>query len=251
MRQKFEATLHTLGVKQLPKLHLFDILPSTNQKLWQLVDQGADEPTLVIASQQSAGKGQWGRNWQSELGGLYLSLFFRPQIPVSDGLLLTLCSAWGIARNLRRYNIPVWIKWFNDLLLYERKLGGILTETRLQQRIITHAVIGVGINWSNRVPKTAINLQNFEQINSLGMLAAIVYTGILSGYQHYLTEGIEELLPSYLELLHSRGRSVLVDGYPGKILGVATNGKLRIRLSASGATTEVLRSPDTITVGYD
>ena len=251
MRQQFEAELNTLGIKQFPKLHLFDTLPSTNQKLWQLVDQGADETTVVIASKQSAGKGQWGRNWQSEPGGLYFSLFLKPQIQVSDCLLLTLCSAWGIASKLRCYKIPVLIKWFNDLLLCERKLGGILTETRLQKGAITQAVIGVGINWSNRVPKTAINLQYFEQINSLGMLAAIVYTGVLSGYQHYLNEGIEKLLPSYLELLHSKGRSVLVDGYPGTIIGIAANGKLRIRLSASGATTEVLRAPGTITVGYD
>ena len=144
-------------------IHIFETLPSTNQTLWQLINQGATIPTLVIAERQTAGKGQWGRFWQSEPGGLYLSVALAPHLPASDFAQLTMCSAWGIATALRSYNLPVLLKWPNDLLLAGRKLGGILTETRVQQGQINKAVVGVGINWSNHIPESGINLQYFYE----------------------------------------------------------------------------------------
>ncbi|MEQ8956672.1 MAG: biotin--[acetyl-CoA-carboxylase] ligase, partial [Coleofasciculus sp. C2-GNP5-27] len=133
-------------------IYLFDSLSSTNQTLWELLDRGTTLPTVVIAAQQTAGRGQWGRQWQSAPGGLYLSLALTTNVEACDSAQLTMCSAWGIAMALRCYGIPVLIKWHNDLLLLGYKLGGILTETRLSQGQITKAVIGVGINWSNPVP---------------------------------------------------------------------------------------------------
>lgn len=146
--------------QKLP-LHIFETLASTNQTLWELLNQGATTGTVVIAAQQTAGRGQWGRQWQSTRGGLYLSVALAPNLPASNSAQLTMCSAWGIATALRVYNIPVFLKWPNDLMLLGRKLGGILTETRVQQGQITKAVVGVGINWSNCVPETGINLQAF------------------------------------------------------------------------------------------
>lgn len=238
-------------------LHVFETLPSTNQKLWQLLKTGIDSPAVVITTEQTAGKGQWGRVWQSSPGGLYLSVSLTTNLTVSDSLPLTIASAWGIATALRQKQIPVVLKWPNDLILNGRKLGGILTETHIHNQKITQVVIGVGINWSNAVPHSAINLQSFYQqqsspeITSLEQLAAITLTGILSGNQTYLHEGLKELLPSYLELLINQGCSVTIDGLPGKVIGVSSNGQLRIRLHSPGATTEILCPPGTISLGYD
>ena len=238
-------------------LHVFETLPSTNQKLWQLLETEIDSPVVVLATEQTAGKGQWGRTWQSQPGGLYLSVSLKTSLTVADSLPLTIASAWGIARALRQQQIPLLLKWPNDLILNGRKLGGILTETRIQNQKITQIVIGVGINWSNSVPHSAINLQSFcqqqslDSITSLEQLAAITFTGILSGNQTYLHEGLKELLPSYLELLINQGCSVTIDGLPGKVIGVSSNGQLRIRLQSLGATTEILCPPGTISLGYD
>ena len=216
-------------------IQVFETLPSTNQTLWQLINQGATIPTLVIAERQTAGRGQWGRFWQSEPGGLYLSVALDPHLPASDFAQLTMCSAWGIATALRCYNLPVLLKWPNDLLLAGRKLGGILTETRVQRGQIHKAVVGVGINWSNSVPASGINLQSFYEnfafkITSLESLAAVVVLGLLSGYQNWLETGVERLLASYLELLDSLGRNILVDGQPGIITGVTATGELKVSL---------------------
>lgn len=261
-RQQLEALLGTDGAKFPLSFHIFETLPSTNQKLWELIDTGAAPGTVAIAQQQTAGRGQRGRQWQSHAGGLYLSVAFAPNLPATNGAQLTICSAWGIAAALRGCGIPVLIKWPNDLVLQGRKLGGILTETRVNKGQITTAVVGVGINWVNPVPETGINLQSFWQnseqlasttppIASLEMLAAIVIQGLLSGYQYIQPEKIETLMASYEELLSMKGRSVVVDGRAGVIVGVASTGELRVCLNSSATEEEICLQPGTINLGYD
>jgi len=239
-------------------VHLFETLPSTNQKLWELLDAGAGPLTVAIAIQQEAGRGQWGRQWHSPPGGLYLSVALAPNLPAQQSGQLTICSAWGIATILREYDLPVLLKWPNDLILSGRKLGGILTETRVQQGRITKAIIGVGINLANPVPETGINIQSFltdltNPVLSLEMLAAITLVGLMSGYHFWQREGIDTLLPAYANLLTSIGRSVLVDGRPGVVVGVALNGDLRVRLLPKGfaPSSEIYLKPGTISLGYE
>ncbi len=276
VREQLSQSIGLQGIGQLERmpLHLFETLPSTNQMLWQLLDQGAKAGAVVIAAQQTAGRGQWGRQWQSSTGGLYLSLALAPNLQASNSAQLTLCSAWGIATVLRNYSIPVFLKWPNDLLLKGRKLGGILTETRVQQGQITKAVVGVGVNWSNYVPEVGINLQSYckqqlrSAVTSLERLAAIVLLGLNFGYQRWAEVGIDALLPSYLELLDNQGSQVIIDGNPGTITGVTPTGDLQVRLHTTSATaestgaspssvkavsltpTEICLKPGTISLGY-
>ncbi|MGF1487058.1 MAG: biotin--[acetyl-CoA-carboxylase] ligase [Prochloraceae cyanobacterium] len=232
-------------------LYLYDTIPSTNQKIWQLIDRGNNLPIVAIAREQTAGRGQWGRKWQSTPGGLYLSIGIATAIDPQNADRLTIATATAIAHNLREYNIPVLLKWPNDLILFGKKLGGIKIETRQQQETITRSVIGVGINWDNIVPEVGINLKSYSsEITSLEMLAAITVAGILRGYQNYLDRGIKDILPSYLEILDSIDRKVSLKGIPGKVIGVNPNGQLRVILSSAGATTEILLGPGQISLGY-
>ena len=239
-------------------LHIFETLPSTNQKLWELIDRGASEGTAVIAIQQQAGRGQWGRQWQSPPGGLYLSLSLAPHLPAQLAAQLTICGAWGIATILREYDLPVSLKWPNDLALSGRKLGGILTETRVKQGFISKAVVGVGINLTNPVPENGINLQSFQRkpsspILSLETLAAITLVGIASGYYYWQQEGIDTLLPSYQNLLINMGRSIQLEGRQGVVVGVCSDGNLRVNLYPQGAapSEEISIKPGTISLGYE
>ncbi len=254
-RQQFKTALENISYlrsKLKINLYLYDTIPSTNQKIWELIDRGNDLPTVAIACQQTAGRGQWGRKWQSLPGGLYLSVGIETAIEPHNANHLTIATATGIARSLRDNHIPVLLKWPNDLIIDGKKLGGIKIETRIQREKITRAVIGVGINWDNIVPKVGINLKSYSSaIASLEMLAAITVTGILVGYQNYLDRGIEKILPSYLEILDSIGRSIIVNDSPGKVIGVNDRGQLRVSLSSAGATTEILLRPGQISLGYD
>ncbi|NER37101.1 MAG: biotin--[acetyl-CoA-carboxylase] ligase [Oscillatoria sp. SIO1A7] len=142
-------------------ISIFDRVASTNQTVWELVALGAPPGTIAIAREQTAGRGQRGRHWQSQIGGLYLSMAVAPNLAAVNAGALTMAVAWAIATGLRSVGIPVLLKWPNDLILAKRKLGGILTETRVRQGRVAKAVIGVGINWSNPVPETGINLESF------------------------------------------------------------------------------------------
>jgi BirA family biotin operon repressor/biotin-[acetyl-CoA-carboxylase] ligase len=284
-QQRFEAAYQVVklcspGNLSVPiaALHVFETVPSTNQTAWKLLEQGAPVGTVVIALTQTAGRGQWGRQWSSPAGGLYLSATLNPDLPVEHSAQLTLCTAWGIAKALREIpgqlsgidtQIPMQVKWPNDLVLKGRKLGGILTETRVRQERITRAVVGVGINWTNLVPETGINLKSYLEdletplVESLEMLTAITLNGLLTGYSAWQQQGIDALLPAYLELLAGRDRPITLDGQSAKIIGVTATGELRVRLQAldpnvtrasqttfAPSAVEVLIKPGTISLGY-
>ncbi len=243
-------------IQSIP-LEVFATITSTNTKLWELIDRGNSTPLAAIALKQTAGKGQWGRVWQSSLGGLYLSVGISPQISLSNNAHLIMSTAWGIATILRNYSLPVSLKWPNDLILDGCKLGGIKIETRTQQQQITHAVIGIGINWTNAVPPMAINLQSYYQksqasdrISSLEALSAIAIYGILSGYKYYQQVGIERLVNSYLKILLTLGQTITFNGCLGEVVGVSDRGELKVKLTSEGATTIINLSPGQISLGY-
>ena len=241
-------------------LHIFNTLSSTNQTLWELIDQGEKSGCVVIATQQTAGRGQWVRQWQSPTGGLYLSIAIDPNLAATSSYQLTLASAWGITAQLRKCGIPVGIKWPNDLVLDRRKLGGILTETKVNKGQITQAVIGVGINWANPVPETGINLklwqnsQNYQMIHHLEMLTSQVLLGIKSGIECLQAEGISILLSRYLDVLTNMGDQVYVNNLLGTVVGVTQEGNLRLRMTTydpkAAITPEISVQPGTISLGY-
>jgi BirA family transcriptional regulator, biotin operon repressor / biotin---[acetyl-CoA-carboxylase] ligase len=240
------------------EIYIFDILSSTNEKLSQLVTDGQAHPgTIAIAKQQIAGRGQRGRVWNSELGGLYLSLAIAPDLAAINVHQLTIGIAWGIAHQLRQVGLPVAIKWPNDLMLANRKLGGILTQTRISGDRIQDAIVGVGINYANPVAGLAINLapSNDYQPNyrnfSMEMLTSCTIRGIISGYKRCTPKTIDSLLSDYLELLNTRGRSVLVDGKLGTVLGISPQGELHISFTTATAVTEMYLTPGTFSLGYE
>ena len=247
---------HQIDIEQPITLSIFDCISSTNSKLWELIDSGIKCPLGAIALQQTAGKGQWGHSWISARGGLYLSVGLDLDLQIKHYPHLVMATAWGIATILRHYQLPVTIKWSNDLLLNQHKLGGIKIETRNHKNKLVNAVVGVGINWHNCVPETGINLASYQQeqgiksINSLEELAAIAAYGILLGYEYYLTVGIDKLLDQYLAILSSLGQQVNFNGSSGEVVGVTTEGKLRVKLRSPGASTMITLSPGEISLGY-
>ncbi|AKG23914.1 biotin--[acetyl-CoA-carboxylase] ligase [Calothrix sp. 336/3] len=241
-------------------LHILETVDSTNKALWSYLAAGAKTGTVVIATQQTAGRGQWGRQWVSPGGGLYLSVALQTEIAASNSYQLTFATAWGIAQGLRQQGVPVGIKWPNDLVINQRKLGGILTETKIQQGKITQAVIGVGINWDNQVPETGISLQSWQRANNshqipdLESLAAKVLWGIESGIQCFFQEGVNILMSHYLELLINIGDRVAVNEESGTVVGVNPQGELCVRMDTPQfkklITSEICLQPGTISLGY-
>lgn len=261
-KEQIETALTTARQQRyLPfSLHLYDSVNSTNQTLWELLQNSASVGTVVIATQQTAGRGQWGRQWQSQQGGLYLSVAIAPNIDAINSYQLTFATAWGIARQLQNCDIDVQIKWPNDLVLNKRKLGGILTETKIFGSKITQAVIGVGINWSNPVPKTGINLESWQTLReikpipNMENLATQVLLGLESGIECLFKEGVNILLPKYADLLANKGDRVCVNDLEGTVIGVTSSGCLHVRTENSEPKSvkipELYLEPGTISLGY-
>ncbi len=260
-RQQLETALRRREHKYLPlSLHVFDTVASTNLTVWNLLEQGAVPGCVVIATSQTAGRGQWGRQWSSPGGGLYLSVAIALQLEASHSYQLTLALCWGIAKQLQKCGVNVGIKWPNDLVLSSRKLGGILTETKVHKGKITQAVVGVGINWSNSVPETGINLKFWQAkeqkgvVDSLEMLALEVLLGIESGVECLCEKGVNILLSDYLNLLTNMGDKVDIKNHSGTVVGVTSTGELRIKMetydTSSVITPEICLQPGTISLGY-
>jgi BirA family biotin operon repressor/biotin-[acetyl-CoA-carboxylase] ligase len=185
---------------------LYDTIDSTNSQAWRLLQIRKNCHGLAVqALQQTQGRGQGSHSWFSPVGGLYLSLILEMNQPIAKSAEITLWSAWIICTHLNQQidGSPIRIKWRNDLFLHDRKLGGILVETRLNAHYITHAVIGVGINWQNSVPDGAIALSDIpnSKITSLTDLVSIVQRSLIIGYEHWIKNGMEEITENYNSLL--------------------------------------------------
>jgi len=136
------------------KILSFDKLPSTNAHALELAEQGSPVETVVWARQQTAGRGQYDRQFSSPSGGLYFSLILQPDIPLHRLSLVTLAAGVGCCCCLEQLcAVTPLLKWPNDLYLQGKKLGGILTESlpfkNNQQATV---VIGIGIN-INSIPE--------------------------------------------------------------------------------------------------
>lgn len=123
--------------------------PSTMDVLHELAREGAATGTAVVAEEQDAGRGSRGRSWSSPRGGLWLSVLARPGMAALE--LLSLRAGLAVAELLasRGAGDRVRVKWPNDLMLDERKVGGILCEARWQGDVPAWVVVGLGLNVAN------------------------------------------------------------------------------------------------------
>ncbi len=184
---------------------------------------------------------------------------------IAEATLLTLASAWGIATCLEHLGISIQLKWPNDLVSEGRKVGGILTETRIGWRpssdetgpCIQTAVVGVGLNWANPLPPNAISLQQLlpdsplEGLKGLEDLAAIALRGILQGYHYWQYRGAAALTVAYQKKLYNLGQMIPVEGHLGQVSGVSSTGKLTVSLSHSEQESVRSFQPGEITLSYN
>ena len=132
-------------------IHIFDTLDSTNNKAKQLALAGAPHGTIVMALQQTGGKGRLGRSFFSPREGLYISIIIKPDFDLSKSVLVTSAAAVAVAESIESVaGHKAMIKWVNDVYIDDKKVCGILTEgmTDFETGQIENIIIGIGINTS-------------------------------------------------------------------------------------------------------
>ena len=124
---------------------------STNDDAWDLVGLGAPDGSVVVADHQTRGRGRMGRTWHSsDARGLAMSVLIHLSCEPDMLGTLPLVAGLALSRAFDRLGVDVELKWPNDLLLDGRKLAGILCEGRKTASGIQAAVVGVGVNVSQR-----------------------------------------------------------------------------------------------------
>lgn len=166
-------------------LHWFATTHSTNDLAKDMAKRNAPAGTVIVAAHQSAGKGRMGRSFSSPEGkGVYLSLLLRPDCPPAQLMHLTCAVAVAVCDAVEQAcGIRPGIKWINDLILGKKKLGGILTELITQQGLVTSAIVGIGINCSQRqtdfpeeIQDIAISLESFtgKPVDQAKLIACLI-----------------------------------------------------------------------------
>jgi len=135
------------------RLICLESVDSTNNYLKSLARDGAPDGTVVISEHQTAGRGRLGRSFQSAAGkGIYLSALLRPNVPAERLSAVTALCAVAVCDAVEAVcGVRPGIKWVNDLVLREKKVGGILTELSMTPHgTVDYLVLGIGLNVSQQ-----------------------------------------------------------------------------------------------------
>lgn len=233
-------------------LHTFETVDSTNVVAFRLAVEGAEHGELVLAEQQTQGRGRRGRTWVSPRRlNLYGSFILRPELPPQRAPELTLLAAVAVAESLRAGGVPADIKWPNDLLVRGRKVAGILTELSADPDRVLFVVLGIGVNLNasreDFPPEladiaTSVLLET-ERPVSRAAFAAGLAKRLEDWLDVHAAQGFEPIRERWRALSATLGQEVLVTSERRELRGVAVDidadGALRLR-TAEGTEERVL-----------
>ena len=184
------------------RIYHFFKTDSTNRVALELGHAGEPEGAVVLAEEQTAGRGRAGHNWHSERAtGIYATLLLRPRLaPVQAPLLTMMAGLSAHAAVQGVTGLSVDLKWPNDLLVREKKVGGILTEMHAEPSQVRFVIVGLGIN---------VNQEKFPPELAKSATSLRVETGRLQSRLDVLVRFLRELESDYAEFLCNGAASVV------------------------------------------
>jgi BirA family biotin operon repressor/biotin-[acetyl-CoA-carboxylase] ligase len=226
-------------------VHLHSSVASTNDEARRIAEEEAPAGSIVIAGEQTRGRGRAGRSWASPAGaGVYLSMVFRPEVLESAGTV-SIPAGLGVVRELDAAipGLSPAMKWPNDLYADGLKFGGILAEVTWEGSHPRYLVVGVGINVrplgkgiSERIARTATSVD--EETGRTVPLVKVA-DAVIAGLERHLARPKPGLDTSDLDDLdrydgmRDRRGSLVTGGdeepLPGTCVGIAPDGALLFR----------------------
>ena len=224
------------------KIETVEIIDSTNDEMKRRAEKGEGEISLLIAEEQTKGRGTKGRSFFSPGGtGIYMSFLLRPAYTLQECTFLTVMTAVSCAKAVEKAaGIKLKIKWVNDLYLERKKAGGILSQSHLSKsgKEIEWAIVGIGINLSE--PEEGFPGELEEIATALGkrdmqiknrLIGEIINEFVF----YYRNLKQKEFIKEYSERLLGLGEEITVkEGdyeYKGTVIGIDELCRLKIRLS--------------------
>jgi BirA family biotin operon repressor/biotin-[acetyl-CoA-carboxylase] ligase len=224
------------------KIHHFFRTDSTNRVAMELAYAGEPEGTVVLAEEQTAGRGRAGRSWHSErASGIYVTLLLRPKIsPVQAPLLTMMAGLSAHAAIQAQTGLQPDVKWPNDLMLNGKKVGGILTEMHAEPTLVRFVIVGIGINvnqeqFASELSNIATSLraETGKAQSRLELLARLLRE-FESDYNRFLREGSRSMTERFAQVSsYARGKKVRVsngsESYAGVTAGLLPEGLLQVQ----------------------
>lgn len=212
--------MSSLSVMEIGKIvHSFESCSSTNDLAREMALQGAEEGTVIISEEQTAGRGTKGRIWYSpRKRGLYTSIILRPEQPSIS--LLPLVAGLGARQAIfEATGLQVGLKWPNDLVWEGKKLGGILCESGFLGNHLNYVIMGIGLNISQertdfppqiRSRATSLKLAKKEEIDRDSLIQNLWKT--LNSWYGLFCQGRKDEIICAFEgnLVFSRGERITV-----------------------------------------
>ena len=241
IRKNLAADAHTL----LASLVVADVLSSTNDQVLDLLRNARQKYVASVANQQLQGRGRNGRSWQSPAGAnIYLSVGCC--LPASDAIALnglSLACGVAVARILSELGVEAVIKWPNDILVADRKLAGILIETRIKKDSML-LVVGLGVNLSmpasvaDKIDQPWTDLQQIlgstDARVERNRLVAHLLDGLIMACETFRQSGFASFREDWDRYDLLRGRQVLINGgkddLQARVLGIAEDYALKIEV---------------------
>jgi BirA family transcriptional regulator, biotin operon repressor / biotin---[acetyl-CoA-carboxylase] ligase len=232
---------------------------STNRVAMELGYADEPEGAVVLAEEQTAGRGRAGRSWHSERGaGLYVTVLLRPKLsPVQAPLLTMLAGLSAHTAVLAQTGLSAELKWPNDLLVHGKKLGGILTEMHAEPNAVRFVIVGIGINvnqekFPGELAGTATSLRR-ETGRAQSRLELLVklLSQFETDYNRFVHEGAAYVVQRFaLVSSFANGRRVRVDtgreSFEGVTAGLSPEGLLIVE--RDGGKRETVIAGDVVEV---
>lgn len=228
------------------EMRVYDSVSSTQDEARQWVTQGAPHGALILAEEQTSGRGRLGRLWHSPKGkGVWMSIVLKSDTPFLYPPQLTLLSAVALCRAVRILTgLDVGIKWPNDLLIGEKKVSGILlesVETKAKETVIV-AGIGISVNLllndypeSLKLKATSLKIESGKTIDRQELIVLFLKQ-FEDLFELYLREGFSPILTLWEAHSLTLNREVSLRTPKGILTGLA------VRLDDTGAL--ILRASD-------
>lgn len=223
--------LHLRTTKLGQHIHYFDRVESTQKVANDLANNGAVEGTIVVADEQTMGRGRLARQWHSpKYTGIWMSLILKPNLPIHKAPQLTLLTAVAVVQAISEVaGISAEIKWPNDILVSGKKATGILTEMQAEADGIHSIVIGIGINVNQdaedfsediREIATSLSIESGKKHQREEMICSVL-DKIEKLYNVYITSGFSPIKTLWESYAVSIGKQITATTMNSKIRGIA------------------------------
>lgn len=230
-----------LNTKYIGKdIYIFNEVMSTNTIAKFLSMNGVGNGTVVISEKQTKARGRSGKNWESPLGGVWLSIILNPNVNHSKIPLITLATGVAVENTLKRIGVKnAEIKWPNDILIHGKKVCGILTEAITSFNTIESVIIGVGIDANISIENfpeelrenmTTLNDEIGEKVDE-NLLIKLFLEEFEKISEQFINEEYETILKEWRKNSYTIGKIVEVHEpfskpYDGYVLGISRDGSL-------------------------